>query len=978
MSGPPIGFRRESRETASQLKVAALQRVAMTHFFEKRDRWGNGMALWIIVTMAFLIPVAIWGIRKTRMENEVQDWISSDNLQAQAFQWTKDHFPTEDPVLVTWDRSNLNDSRMAALAARIRGVAGSDGTRRDGIRQIARVRTPQELITRMVQHDVPREEAVRRLQGVLVGVGPLRIRLTELGRAHSDTVSDLLRKAARDELGLTLQITDPTDLAPSITAASVDVENEEGVIEQVPPFAIYAEHDLQVRWPGLEPNREETAKLRALATGLRLRQGPADKQDQPLVADTFFVPGTPVAMALYLSEAGTADRPTSFQLLRTAAESVGIPPEALHLAGGGVTGTALNAEVLRAFWDPTAPLSSPVQRSVVVVSWLVGVGLAVWLLGSLRLAMLVLAVSYFTVLVATSLVPLTGGTMNMVLVVMPTLLLVTTLSGGIHLANYWKHAAARNPQTAVVAAVNTARTPCIWASLTTAIGLASLTTSTLMPVRMFGLYSAIGTLISLAAVLYGLPALLQLLPSRAPRAEELDHQNWHQFGGWVARHYRGLIVTSLLVCGVSTYGLVHLKTETKVIRYFPEQARIVQDYDFVEQNITGAVPVDILVRFDTDAQGDTRFLERLELVRKIGETLRQDPEISGALSLADFLPEAEAPAADANIRVRAKYAAKSRTIEARVKSNTDIGTQSLITTISKPSNFNSAGDEVWRITAQVAMLSQLKYDSFMQHIDDICQEVLKRVAAEAGEKYRKPGVDVAYHPGASHLVTGMVPVFLATQNELLISLTNSFLLAFVTIAIVMMVLLGHPVAGLLAMVPNVLPIGAVFGLIAWSGMSIDIGTIVTASVALGIAVDGTLHIVTWFRLGIAEGKSRETAVVDALAHCGPAMWQTSFVVGLGLLMLAPADLILISRFGWLMAALICGAMISDLVLTPSLLAGPLGIILQRCLPKTEASEEIPAEPVAVAAPEHPAVQAPHVAPQPGHRKTARPRISRID
>src|SRR5207244_1681679 len=130
------------------------------------------------------------------------------------------------------------------------------------------------------------------------------------------------------------------------------------------------------------------------------------------------------------------------------------------------------------------------------------------------------------------------GSMNMVLVVMPTLLFVTTLSGGIHLANYWKHAASRNVQTAVVEAVVTARSPCIWASLTTAIGLASLMTSSLQPIRDFGMYSAIGTVVSMVVVLYCLPALLQLWPAQAPRTAELDSSNWHGFGEWVVRNYK--------------------------------------------------------------------------------------------------------------------------------------------------------------------------------------------------------------------------------------------------------------------------------------------------------------------------------------------------------------------------------------------------------------------------------------------------------
>ena len=77
------------------------------------------------------------------------------------------------------------------------------------------------------------------------------------------------------------------------------------------------------------------------------------------------------------------------------------------------------------------------------------------------------------------------------------------------------------------------------------------------------------------------------------------------------------------------------------------------------------------------------------------------------------------------------------------------------------------------------------------------------------------------------------------------------------------------------------------------------------------------------------------------------MWQTSLAVGLGLLMLAPAELLLISRFGWLMAALIGAALIANVVLLAALLSGPLGWMIQRGMSVDDSSSvarQSPAEP----------------------------------
>ena len=94
--------------------------------------------------------------------------------------------------------------------------------------------------------------------------------------------------------------------------------------------------------------------------------------------------------------------------------------------------------------------------------------------------------------------------------------------------------------------------------------------------------------------------------------------------------------------------------------------------------------------------------------------------------------------------------------------------------------------------------------------------------------------------------TGVVPLVYKAQRTLLVGLVNSILLAFVLICVLMMAILRSPTAGLLSMIPNVFPIVVIFGFMGWIGSLIDIGTMMTASVAMGVAVDDTVHFLTWF------------------------------------------------------------------------------------------------------------------------------------
>ncbi|MEX0717852.1 MAG: MMPL family transporter [Planctomycetaceae bacterium] len=940
----------------------------MTHFFDKRDRWGHGYALWVLAGMMFLVPFALWSLKQIRLENDVESWLPEDDPQAATLAWYRGVFPDEDRMLVSWDGSSLDDPRVARFAERLRGRADREGIRRNGLPEVESVVTPQDLIARMTQPNVggqrvSHEEAVRRLRGVLVGPGKLKVRLTETGR-QAPEARDLLLKQAREELGIDA-VAHPPAPRPGLEEAFLEDEGEEEVVPAGEPTAEelaaeeaalaaeeelaaapgglpYREHDLQIDWPGMHSQPERLEAFQRMAAELTAKLTPRSPNESPLVAETFFVPGSPIAMTVVLSEAGAADRGTAMRKIHETAAEVGIPPETLRMGGSPVAGHELNVEVKKALSNTEHPWWMLHRRSPILLSCLVGALVSIVLLKNLRLATLVQASAFYTVLATVAVVPITGGSMNMVLVVMPTLLLVLTLSAAIHVANYWKNAANRDPATSVAETVRMAFMPCLLAAVTTAIGLMSLTTSPLAPVRDFGLYSSLGCLILLGVVLYALPAMLQYWPAAPPPLEEVDRTSWRKFAGLLCRHSKAVSIGCVALFVAGTIGLYRFRTEIKVIRYFPDESRVVQDYDFLEDQLAGIVPVQMIVRFDRESQTDLLFTERVEIVRDIQERMREHPEISGTLALSDFLPEIPPPAQASRL---AAMRASRTALEVERGIQEAEGTAAFLTKSSEEARLpgsvgdengrvlNEAGDELWRITAQVAIMSDLDYGELVGdephyaalpgNLNHIARSVLKD------------------YGGADHVVTGTVPVFLRTQQAVLESLIRSFGLAFALIAVVMMVLLKNPLAGLWTMLPNSLPVAFVFGLVSWGRIPVDIGTMITASVALGIAVDGTLHLLTWFQAAIREGASRDEAVRRALAHCGPAMWQTSAAVGIGLLMLSFVDLLLVSRFGWLMAAMIGAALVADVVLLPTLLAGPLGRLLERTVAAEKGSKSPP-------------------------------------
>ena len=131
-------------------------------------------------------------------------------------------------------------------------------------------------------------------------------------------------------------------------------------------------------------------------------------------------------------------------------------------------------------------------------------------------------------------------------------------------------------------------------------------------------------------------------------------------------------------------------------------------------------------------------------------------------------------------------------------------------------------------------------------------------------------------------------------------------------------------AGLVAMIPNIFPVLLVFGVMCHRGIQIDIGTMMTASVAMGVAVDDTIHFLSWFRAYLDKGMDRVEAVIETYRRVGPAMTQTTIVGGLGLFVFALSTFTPTQRFGTLMLVMLATALAGDLILLPALLAGPAG------------------------------------------------------
>jgi uncharacterized protein len=603
--------------------------------------------------------------------------------------------------------------------------------------------------------------------------------------------------------------------------------------------------------------------------------------------------GEQTCVVIGFTRAGLVDRRRATAWIRDTLLATATPrADDLHLAGPVIDNVAVDdasAASMRLYGGPAALL-------IFLLTWRS--------LQSVRYSILVFLLSLACMGLCFVSLRAWGDGMNPVLIVLPLLVLTLGVSGGIHLVNYLVEARQQGPADgAALRAIKVAWLPCTLSAGTTALGLISLVVSELEPIRVFGFHAAVGVLATLAVLFLVIPGFFSRWPIRRRLLQDpVADARAARFAAFTVRWSTAIVGLTAAALAAASVGLPGVRTSVAIDTLFTPETRVISDYRWLEEHIGPLVPVEVVLRFS--GTSTIRPAERLDMAREVGAALGGIPGVTGVVSAALFLPDDE-PAS--GMRAAARKAVAARKLEASLSGLADMR---IIRQI--------AGEQLWRVTARTSALTGIDYGEFL---DVVRRRVEPIVTAHGGAA---EGVRADY--------TGVMPLINAIQKTLLHDLFTSFVSACGVIALVIMAVEGGVVAGLVAMVPNVFPMILLFGALGWTGAALDIGSVMTASIALGMAVDGTFHFLTFFRRGLAaEPKGavlsrpiRTAAVYAAFRHSAAALVASAFVCGLGILAFAPSAFAPTRRFAWMLSLLVFAALVGDLVVLPALLASPLG------------------------------------------------------
>jgi predicted RND superfamily exporter protein len=483
-----------------------------------------------------------------------------------------------------------------------------------------------------------------------------------------------------------------------------------------------------------------------------------------------------------------------------------------------------------------------------------------------------------------------GKSTNMVTMVLPTLMLIIGVSDCVHfLGHASRPVAGLERRERVRKGLAFLFWPCFMNSLTTAAGFASLGLAPMPIVRDLGIFAAIGVLGAFVAALIGCSIGL-LWQSAEPRTQSTSAKKRiglrfvETLAKWATTYPRRVLTGAAGILVVALIGVSQINVDTYSIGFLKASHPVQQDNATIERQFGPTTPLEFLVRMDAQVNAP-ESAPTLRAVAHWQDAMAQHPSTGWTRSRIDLirrmhqlsgqgysLPE-KAPAFQALIQAAGKL------------------------TPANASNPEWASKNTLRVTVGIPMGSARDFDRLIRDLSALAQ----------------------LPPGSTLEATGYLPLYVSQMAALVETQLSSFALAFVVIFLMLALLFKSFRLSALAIPANLIPVLIILGIMGFSGIALDVATVTISAVVLGLVVDDTTQFLYRYKAEMSAHGDLELALNNAIKGAGKAMAATTFVLGLGFLVLTLTAIKSIAFFGLLCAIALVVALLGDLLLLPAML-----------------------------------------------------------
>jgi predicted RND superfamily exporter protein len=487
---------------------------------------------------------------------------------------------------------------------------------------------------------------------------------------------------------------------------------------------------------------------------------------------------------------------------------------------------------------------------------------------------------------------LMGYTYNVLASMLVPLIVVLAIADDVHIMQHWdevrRHMSA---EEAFKETVSHLAAPLLGASGTTALGMASLATSNVVAVRSFGVGSAVGIMIDFMISLVFVPTILSMMK---PETGETPHERYlvqpmRRVAAFSTRRPRQVLVVAVALSCVACFGIVRLRVDTNHINFFSPQHPLGQSARVIDGELSGIYSFQVMLEGPAESLGTPANLQRMQQLER---DLRALDGVKKTRSVADYVRRVNRelhdgdPAADT------------------IPSDAATVAQELFV-------FTLGGEgrhELERVVASDYSRAQIDV-KLRSMSSDLVLQLIDRADARAKEIFAGTGI--------TPTTTGSGRLFSTLDHYLVSSQLSSFGTAFFTVFGVIFIIFRSARFGFLTIAPNLLPVLAVLGIMGFLGISMNIATVMVASVALGVVDDDTIHFINRYRREVAEGATTDEAIQTATVHEGRASLTTAVINSLGFGVLLLSEYKPTAWFGGLLGLTMTVAFLAEVFILPA-------------------------------------------------------------
>ncbi len=480
-----------------------------------------------------------------------------------------------------------------------------------------------------------------------------------------------------------------------------------------------------------------------------------------------------------------------------------------------------------------------------------------------------------------------GYQITMLSNIIPVILLAVGSAYAIHVVNAVMAEKHIDPNKALQRAVKYIVVPVILASVTTIFGFLSfIAGSYLTLIREFGMFSAVGIFFSMLLTVTFVPALLAVMdendrPVKRPATSHIFDRIPEKLSMLVFNHQRWLLTIWLLLLGVSIWGMTKIERRVEIIDYFQQDNIVRKGEDLLAEKFNGSTP--LFLKIDGDVQSHTV----LQMMSQAQDYMEQFDYIPYTQSVADLLKQMNDVMG-----------------EGKVIPDDDVKIAQL-----------------WFLLEGQEIMEQLVSPGFDEgiiqgYVTSNELEVLREIETNFEAFVEKHSTE-----NLSMSVTGIPVMMKRLDDSIINSQTYSLIIALALVVLMTSLLLRSFNKGLLAVIPIGVTLIVLFGIMGITGVPLDIATVLTGSVTIGIGIDYSIHFFS--RLG--EGQQQQLGLQESLGRAisisGKAIVINMISVSAGFAMLVFSNLVPLQRFGFLIAVTMITAGMATLTILPVILGG---------------------------------------------------------